>query len=323
MRAQAAFTLLGAAIALAGCTEPKAPSPLIDRGTYVSDTSIRSKHHEPRIRYLVIHYTVGEDQSALQTLIGENVSVQYLVFRDPFAGGRDKPIVHELVPESERAWQAGFPSHWGRASDLNDSSIGIEIVNKGPLDKDFKTWDPFPEGQMRTVLALTKDIVARYQIPPNRVIGHADIAPQRKEDPGPAFPWEWFAQNGVGAWPDSTEVATQLANRDPKAPADVCMLQWRLATYGYDAPLTGQADEATKRVLQAFQMHFRNRDYAGDADAESDAIVSALLEKYVKRGASQPDDKAVIPCRVVAPASQGSSVQQPSLQSTTPSATGL
>lgn len=304
-----AAILFGAAFGGMGC-RASAPSPLIDRGTYVSDTSLRSKHHEPRVRYLIIHYTVGDDQSALQTLLGDNVSVHYLVFRDPYAGGRAKPLVHALVPEDERAWQAGFPSHWGRASDLNDSSIGIEIVNKGPLDPDFKTWDPFPEGQMRAVLALTQDIVARYQIPPNRVVGHADIAPQRKEDPGPAFPWEQFARAGVGAWPDAPDVATYLAARDPKAPTDVCMLQWRLAAYGYDVPLTGTLDEATKRVLQAFQMHFRNRDYAGDADAESDAIVSALLEKYVKKGAAIPDATTVIPCR------QGSEMQQPSEQST-------
>src|SRR6202012_5750877 len=140
------------------------------------------------------------------------------------------------------------------------------------------------------------------------------IAPQRKEDPGPAFPWEAFAREGVGAWPDAQDVTTALAARDPKAPADVCMLQWRLATYGYEVPLNGQLDEQTKRVLQAFQMHFRNRDYAGDADAESDATGSALIEKYVKRGASTPDATTVIPCR------QGSMMQQPSEHSTTPSA---
>jgi N-acetylmuramoyl-L-alanine amidase len=291
--------LLAAPILVAACKKTaveKPPSTLIDHGTYVADTSIHSKRHEPRVRYLIIHYTVGDDQSSLQTLIGDGVSVHYLVFRDPYAGGAEKPLIHVLVPENERAWQAGFPSHWGRASDLNDSSIGIEIVNKGPLDKEYKTWDPFPDGQMTAVLALTKDIVARYQIPPYRVVGHADIAPQRKEDPGPLFPWERFYKAGVGAWPDAPDVATYLQGRDAKAATDVCMLQWKLAAYGYEVPQNGVLDEQTRRVLSAFQMHFRNRDYAGDADAESDALVSALLEKYVKKGAAVPDATTKIPC---------------------------
>jgi N-acetylmuramoyl-L-alanine amidase len=256
----------------------------IDRGAYVADASRRSVHYGPRIRYLVIHYTALDDDRSLSVLSTGGVSVHYLVLRDPFLydGTRQaKPFVYALVPEGERAWHAG-ESHWQRASDLNDSSVGIEIVNTGPLDAEKRTWEPFNDAQMDAVLRLARDIVTRYAISPTKVVGHADIAPQRKEDPGPLFPWEKFAEQGVGAWPDAADVERHLAGRDAKSPVDLRTLQSKLAAYGYDIATDGSLDDATRRVLSAFQMHFRPADYAGDADAETEAIADALIAKYAR-----------------------------------------
>ncbi len=137
-------------------------------------------------------------------------------------------------------------------------------------------WQPYPLQQIDALIRLSRDIVARYGIPPTRVVGHSDIAPQRKIDPGPLFPWRTLYDAGVGAWPDDATVAAHLAGRDPKSPADVGALQAKLKRYGSD----GVPDDATRRVFSAFQMHFRPSDYSGNTDAESDAIAQALLDKY-------------------------------------------
>jgi N-acetylmuramoyl-L-alanine amidase len=128
---------------------------------------------------------------------------------------------------------------------------------------------------------LAKDIVTRYKIPPTRVVGHSDIAPQRKIDPGPAFPWRMLYANGIGAWPDDSTVAQHLAERDPKSSVDVAALQEKLHRYGYEVATDGVLDEKTRKVIAAFQMHFRPTDYAGNPDAQTDAIAAALLDKYL------------------------------------------
>jgi len=201
------------------------------------------------------------------------VSSHYLV--------RDNPaVVYRLVDEGKRAWHAGVSS-WRRTTQLNACSIGIEIVNRGEIGgKDSGVWQEYPKAQMDVVMELVRDIVKRHQIRPERIVGHSDIAPQRKIDPGPLFPWRTLYDAGIGAWPDAAAVARHLAGRDPKAPADVKLLQDKLRRYGYAVATDGVLDEKTRRVFSAFQMHFRPADYAGNPDAESDAIAAALLDKY-------------------------------------------
>ncbi len=99
-------------------------------------------------------------------------------------------------------------SEWQGTTELNAASIGIENVNVGPIDTpQGRTWQPYPPAQVDALVKLAKDIVTRYKIPPTRVVGHSDIAPQRKTDPGPAFPWRTLYDNGIGAWPDDATVA--------------------------------------------------------------------------------------------------------------------
>ncbi|CAI8696358.1 MULTISPECIES: N-acetylmuramoyl-L-alanine amidase [Burkholderia] len=259
---------------LAACTSPS----LVERGTYYADTSLDARGADSRIRFLVMHYTESDEAKSLRTLTGDSVSVHYVVPPQPRIE-HEMPVVYQLVPESMRAWHAGV-SEWQGATELNAASIGIENVNRGPLDPQNRTWQPYSPEQIDALIRLSKDIVVRYAIPPTRVVGHSDIAPQRKIDPGPLFPWHALALVGVGAWPDDATVAARLGGRDPHALVDVRELQLKLARYGYDVPTDGVLDARTRRVFAAFQMHFRPSDYAGNPDAESDAIAQALLDKY-------------------------------------------
>ncbi|WP_370887095.1 N-acetylmuramoyl-L-alanine amidase [Caballeronia sp. RCC_10] len=265
------------AVTLTACT-----STMQNRGTYIADTQYHAKNADSRVRFLVMHYTEIDEARSLAVLTGDEVSVHYVVPDAPRI--RDgEPVVYQLVPEDKRAWHAG-QSYWQGATELNASSIGIENVNLGPVDTPSgRAWQPYPPAQIDALVKLSRDIVERYGIPPTRIVGHSDIAPQRKIDPGPLFPWRTLYDAGIGAWPDEPAVATHLAGRDPKAPVDVRALQQKLKRYGYDIAIDGVFDDRTRRVFSAFQMHFRPSDYAGDADAETDAIAQALLDKYFPR----------------------------------------
>lgn len=233
---------------------------------------------DQRVRFLVIHYTAQDFHNALNTLTDEHVSAHYLIpARPPIEQG--KPVAWQLVPESQRAWHAGV-SGWRGRTNINDTSIGIELENKGYRQNLLgKHFYPFPPAQIDLLASLSQQIIQRYQITPRNVVGHSDIAPLRKEDPGPLFPWQQMAQRGIGAWPDAQRVKDNLAGRDPHQPVDKQRLLEKLRQYGY--PLTPEMnDNQQRRVIAAFQMHFRPGDYRGEADAESDAIVSALLQQY-------------------------------------------
>jgi len=287
-----AFSLaapLALALLLGGCA-----THLIDRGAYFADTSHRAVSADSRIRFLVMHYTAGDEARSLTELTTMDVSAHYLVpEHPPLRDGR--PVIPQLVPESLRAWHAGA-SCWQGTTELNAASIGIENVNLGPRDTpQGRVWQPYPPDQVDALIRLAKDIVARYQIPPTRVVGHSDIAPQRKTDPGPLFPWKALYDAGVGAWPDPATVTAELAGRAPDAPADVRALQWKLARYGYDVALDGVLDARTRRVFAAFQMHFRPRDYSGVPDAQTDAIAQALLDKYLPDEAHEREPAAPAP----------------------------
>ncbi|CAG4891308.1 N-acetylmuramoyl-L-alanine amidase [Paraburkholderia saeva] len=268
-----------AALALSTALLAACATTTVERGTYLADTSRHAQNADSRVRFLVMHYTEIDEAKSLQVLTTEAVSAHYVV---PDAPGIEhgEPVVFQLVPENQRAWHAGV-SYWQGTTELNAASIGIENVNLGPVDTpQGRSWQPYPPAQVDALIRLAKDIVSRYGIPPARVVGHSDIAPQRKIDPGPLFPWKQLYDAGVGAWPDESAVITHLAGRDPAAPVDVAGLQRRLARYGYETATDGVLDARARRVFAAFQMHFRPRDYAGNPDAETEAIADALLDRY-------------------------------------------
>lgn len=264
--------------ACAGTLEP--------RDGYVADHRHVASSHSSRVRHLVLHYTDDGQARSLATLIGPRVSSHYLVpLPARYVGGQ--PRVYQLVDETRRAWHAGA-SRWRDRSNINDTSIGIEIVNRGPsgaLDASSATgsaqpeWASFPPAQIDAVIALARDIVTRHGIDASNVVAHADIAPSRKIDPGPRFPWRQLHEAGIGAWPEAASVA-RYRSRFRNAPPTLSQLQAALAAYGYPVVVSGELDDPTRDVLRAFQMHFRPADYSARPDAETAAILWALLERY-------------------------------------------
>jgi N-acetylmuramoyl-L-alanine amidase len=215
---------------------------------------------------LVLHYTgmkTGEEALARLTDPQAKVSAHWLVEED----GR----VFRLVPEERRAWHAGV-SAWKGEENLNGVSIGIEVVNPG------HEWGyrPFPDAQVEAVVALIADIRERWDIPDARILGHSDIAPDRKQDPGELFPWKRLAEAGCGLWAEPPPApGAALAPGDDGT--GVIVLQGGLRRFGYACPLNGKYDEATAAIVTAFQRHWRPGQVDGIADGETRARLMALL----------------------------------------------
>lgn len=263
---------------IVGCSSK---TPIVDRGNYYIDKSFSSISQDDRVKFLIFHYTAVNDARSLQILTQAKVSAHYLIPEIPKTKS-GKPVMFNLVPEDKRAWHAGL-SNWNGRLNLNDSSIGIEIVNKGFTEDMLgnKFWYPFNEQQISAIIVLAQDIIKRYNITPDNVLAHSDIAPLRKYDPGKNFPWKRLAELGIGAWPEKMTVKKYLAGRSPYAPASVSVIQKYLQKYGYDKiPQSGELDEETRRTISAFQLHFRPANISGNADAETEAIARALVEKY-------------------------------------------
>ena len=213
---------------------------------------MKSPNFQPRpagavIDMLVIHYTgMRSARAALERLCdpGSEVSAHYLI--------DETGEIFALVDEENRAWHAGVSS-WRGKSDVNSRSIGIELVNPG---HEFG-YRPFPAAQMAALADLAQGILARRPIPARNVVGHSDVAPRRKQDPGELFDWCWLARRGIGLWPLPGE----------PIPGDAAAL---LAEYGYDI-----ADP--KAALVAFQRHFRPLSCDGEADSETLALLTGAV----------------------------------------------
>ncbi|KTB65195.1 N-acetylmuramoyl-L-alanine amidase, partial [Pseudomonas viridiflava ICMP 13104] len=169
------------------------------------DTSHPSVNFDGRVQYVVMHYTSASLERSLQLLTHGEVSSHYLI------GDDRQATIYKLVDENARAWHAG-ESEWEGRTWLNSSSIGIEIVNPGFKETPTgRLWYPYTEAQIQSITVLLKDIVKRNRIDPKHVIGHSDIAPLRKQDPGPLFPWKRLAAEGLGSWPDERQGAQRQA----------------------------------------------------------------------------------------------------------------
>ncbi|QOY94500.1 N-acetylmuramoyl-L-alanine amidase [Massilia sp. UMI-21] len=247
---------------LAGCaTGPVGPK---------IDTTYNAKGQSSRARFLVLHYTVSDNPSSIKILTEKEVSAHYLVTNHA------QPIIYRLVDENRAAWHAGNSS-WKNYTQLNNSSIGIEIVNPGwtSTPDGGRMFYPFPQAQVEALIPLLKDIVQRHGIAPENVLGHSDIAPQRKQDPGPLFPWARLASEGLILWPDANRVALVRPIFDATLP-DMFWFQRKLATHGFAIQQTGMLDPQTRTVLQAFQMKYRPADFSGNPDAETAALLEVL-----------------------------------------------
>mgnify|MGYP001210147729 CR=1 FL=1 len=202
------------------------------------------------IDMLVIHYTgMIPDAKALDWMCDPASQVSAHYFID------EASTICRLVPEERRAWHAGA-SAWRGATDINSRSIGIELSNPG---HEFG-YREFTTTQIDALITLAQDIVTRHPIPPRNVVGHSDIAPARKLDPGEFFPWQQLANNGIGLWPDT--------NGDTSGGNIAAML----AKYGYEVS-TNWLTEA----ISAFQRHFRPDHFDGTDDDETRARLATLL----------------------------------------------
>ncbi|UVW28696.1 N-acetylmuramoyl-L-alanine amidase [Massilia sp. H6] len=249
---------------LAGC----ATGPIAPIGPQI-DTSLTAKGQSSRARFLVLHYTVADTPTSIKILTEQQVSSHYLLTDAP------QPVIYRLVDETRAAYHAGHSS-WKNFTQLNNSSIGIEIVNAGWKDTPAgRVYAPFPQTQIDALVTLVKDIVQRHGIAPENVLGHSDIAPQRKQDPGPLFPWRQLAQAGLVAWPDANRVAAVRPVFEAMLP-DYAWFQRKLATHGYAIVQSGVLDQQTRTVLAAFQMKYRPTDIAGNADAETATLLEVL-----------------------------------------------
>ncbi|HXF77889.1 MAG TPA: N-acetylmuramoyl-L-alanine amidase [Usitatibacter sp.] len=229
------------------------------------DTTYSAASQDSRIQFIVLHFTSTDFPESLRTLTQGEVSAHYLVRDDPV-------LVYRLVDDSQRAWHAG-ESAWEGNTQLNSASIGIEIVNRGDRDG---AWQDYPPRQADAVVDLVGELVRKYHVRPDHVVGHSDIAPLRKLDPGPRFPWKRLADAGLAEWPAADLVAAKRPAYEAAKP-DAEWFQQRLACVGYPIERTGRFDEQTRRVLAAFQMHFRPADFSGAPDGESAAILDALV----------------------------------------------
>jgi len=167
-------------------------------------------------------------------------------------------------------------SSWQGNTQLNASSIGIEIVNLGSTSSpEGENWFDYPQAQIEAVVALVKKIVKDHDIKPDRILGHSDIAPQRKTDPGPRFPWKRLADEGLIPWPDANLVTQRLPGFEAQLP-DVEWFQRNLAQHGFVVPINGELDKETRNVIAAFQMKYRPMIFDGTPDAETATILDVL-----------------------------------------------
>ena len=204
---------------------------------------------------IILHYTgMKNTKQSLARMCDPNsaVSAHYLI-------GEDGEI-YQIVKETNRAWHAGI-SCWAGQTDINSHSIGIEMQNPGH-ELGYKK---FTEEQMDGLVSLTKDIFKRRTIPNRNVLGHSDIAPARKKDPGKLFNWQWLSEQGVGFWPKANKLISTKFSKTFE-------LREQLSLIGYDPNVS------VRLVLVAFQRHFRPKKIDGLLDWET----ASLIDSYAK-----------------------------------------
>ena len=236
-----------------------------------------SPNHDARtlpVSLLVLHYTGMESGTAALARLSDadaKVSAHYLVEED----GR----VFQLVEEDRRAWHAGV-GEWRGITNVNSASIGIEIVNGGHnFPNDDGSMPEFPDAQINALIPLCKAILERHAITPGGIVGHSDIAPERKNDPGEAFPWAGLAAAGIGVWPGEGNGDRRVLFRPGERDRGVAVAQRGLALIGYGVGVTGALDATTEAVLRAFQRRFRPQVVDGALDMETLDLIGRVTRQ--------------------------------------------
>ena len=247
----------------------------VDSSTYIS----RGK--EERIKFIILHYTALDNVGSIRELTG-GVSAHFLVLDE------DDNKIYSLVPLEQRAWHAGVSAFRGRTN-INDTSVGIEIVNDG-IAKEYRS-DPNPYHpydhyvdykpiQIEKVAQIIKYVAEKYNIPARNIVAHSDIAPSRKKDPGAKFPWkELYDKYNIGAWYDEADKPEFMDEEKFKA-TSIREIKDELRKYGYEINRLDEWDKESKDVVYAFQLHFNPKNATGEMDLETFAILKALNKKY-------------------------------------------
>ena len=225
----------------------------------------RARGRKPDI--ILLHYTgMSTPESALDWLCREEsqVSSHYFV--------HENGEVVQMVPETRRAWHAG-KSSWHGQDDVNSASIGIEIANAGHPGG----LPEFPKEQIAAVIELCRDCGERWSILPERVLGHSDVAPVRKVDPGEKFPWGELHKAGVGHWVEPAPITGGRFFQRGDRGQPIEALQSMLSLYGYGTEITGEFSDKMAGELEAFQRHFRPERVDGIADFSTIDTLHRLL----------------------------------------------
>ncbi len=258
-------------------------------------------------QFIIIHCIGFDENSALKILTkpvsdgGGGVSSHFLI--PQIIKAYPYPI-YQLVPDNKKARHAGASS-WGKVTSFNNCSIGIEFHSPnyakalqhqaGKGDLDWFHFEEFTEAQIEAGIQLIHDLMKKYNIKPENVLGHSDIAPYRedkngdtilgKTDPGLTFPWEKLAKVGIGIWPKSSRTRTN------KLDVSLENAQLLLATYGYPIPITGNSDK-TKHAIKAFQMHFMPKHCDGKITAEMIICLENLIDRQYEH-CNKPPPSAI------------------------------
>lgn len=250
---------------LSGCAGPSKPTQPLQ-----IETSLNAIAQRSRVDVIVVHYTYASLPRSLSLLTRSMVSSHYVVTDE------QPPRIYKLVDETQSAWHAGESEWYGKTA-LNARSIGIEIVHPG--------WEPnlegrrgpdYPADQISLVAALLQDIAMRHDIAPQNIVGHSDVAPLRKQDPGPTFPWRKLAMQGIGRWFDEEAASAEQARFEQTNLPDATWTQQALNRIGYPIKPTDEWDPQTQSVLAAFQMHYRPEKVDGVLDAQTAAILAVM-----------------------------------------------
>ena len=279
------LTILFLVASLAGCASSKF-------------IFVESENFDERIRYVVIHYTSENFKESLRLLTKKSVypvSSHYLI---PQKGDPTYPLnrlrTYSLVDERDRAWHAGR-SRWLDQIDLNHTSIGIELVNMSGCEKPIQDlgnsakfykscrFRQFDDEQISLLVELLTSIHQRYpNLKPINIVGHSDIAPSRKVDPGPTFPWKRLYEQGFGIWYDEDDYRffSRILKQNTPTVKD---MQSKLRDLGYSIEVSGQENLASQLPVRAFQMRFLGEKFSGFFDLETAAILYALHRKYIEK----------------------------------------
>ena len=247
----------------------------VDSSTYIS----RGK--EERIKFIILHYTALDNVGSIRELTG-GVSAHFLVLDE------DDNKIYNLVPLEQRAWHAGTSAFRGRTN-INDTSVGIEIVSDGIAREyrgDPNTYHPYDHYvdykpiQIEKAAQIIKYVAEKYNIPARNILAHSDIAPSRKKDPGAKFPWkELYDKYNIGAWYDEAD-KQEFMDEEKFNATSIREIKDELRKYGYEINRLDEWDKESKDVVYAFQLHFNPKNATGEMDLETFAILKALNKKY-------------------------------------------